>query len=205
MPGDRYLFPGTAVLKNKLGIRDADQLQAIEFQETALRAPDALEYARRRGTLDEPSWRGIHRILFRNVYSGAGKLRTVELSKGGTAFAPVRAPSGYADRHILPAFRVTATDAGSDDRKFAAALAECWGELNFLHPFREGNGRATQFFVMALAQWHGRTIDWRKVDRAAEIAAAQAAANKNYQPYADLLAEVMEPWPPGGRDRSPVD
>jgi cell filamentation protein len=73
-------------------------------------------------------------------------------------------------------------------------LAECWGELNFLHPFREGNGRTTQIFVMAWAHRHGRTINWSRVDRRDEIRAAVAASNKDYQPYVTLLGGVLESW-----------
>jgi cell filamentation protein len=139
--------------------------------------------------------RGIHRVLFRNLYTWAGKLRTVEMQKGSTGFAPARSLAGYADREILPMFRARALAASDDDDLFAIALAECWGELNFLHPFREGNGRATQIFVTALAHRHNRTIVWSHVDRAEEIAAAQAAARKNYQRYASLLTNAPEVWP----------
>jgi cell filamentation protein len=183
-----------AVLRNKLGLRDAAQLQAAEYQQTAFRALDAIQFADMRRKLNEQSWRGIHRTLFRDVYSWAGKLRTVELAKGGTVFAPMRLLNGYADQQILPKFCSNALAAGTDDYVFVNALAECWGELNFLHPFRDGNGRATQIFVMALAHRHHRTIDWSRVDRAVEITAAKAAAKKDYQPYVRLLMKALERW-----------
>jgi cell filamentation protein len=121
--------------------------------------------------------RGIHRRLFEGIYTWAGKYRTVEIAKGRTVFAPVRALKGYADRDILPVFAEKARGS-LDAAGFYTALAECWGELNFLHPFREGNGRATQIFVAALAPRHGQTINWSLVDRSVEISAAQAAAEQ---------------------------
>ena len=193
MAADPYVYPGTDVLENKLGIRDAQRLQLVEYQETALRTREALDYGERRRKLDEQCWRGIHRILFQNIYRWAGRLRTVELSKSGNMFAPVRALSGYADRHVLPHFQTRARAAAADNIQFAEALAECWGELNFLHPFREGNGRATQLFVTLLARQHSRHIEWSKVDRQQEIAAAVAAGTKDYIPYRDLLIDAMTP------------
>ena len=77
------------------------------------------------------------------------------------------------------------------DEAFAAALAKCWGELNFLHPFREGNGRSTQIFVAALTKRHGREIDWAKVGYADEIAAAKAAARTDYAPYTAVILAAL--------------
>jgi cell filamentation protein len=193
MAGDPYLYPRSSVLKNKQDIRDAEQLRQWEYEATAANTPLAVDYAINRSQLGEAAWRGIHRILFRDVYTWAGNFRTVPLAKAGTAFAPVRTVHGrYADRTILPAFRQAAKRAGNDDSRFAAALAEAWGELNFLHPFREGNGRSTQIFVLALAHHRGRRLDLAKIGRSAEIAAAKQANNGNYVPYQELIERSLD-------------
>lgn len=191
MSADPYTYPGLTVLRNKFDIEDGHQLQALEFQLSAMRTAGAIAFAEQHRHQDEQCWLGVHRILFGDIYAWAGNLRTVELAKGSSSFAPMRALNGYADREILPAFRDRARDAGTDELLFTAALAECWGELNFLHPFREGNGRSTQIFVGALAHRHGRGIDWSRVDRTEEIVAAIAAGNQNYQGYVALLAGAM--------------
>lgn len=192
MSQDPYLYSGTHVLRNKPGIRDHVQLQALEYLETAACTGEAIDYAHKHRRLDEQCWRGIHRILFANIYDWAGKLRTVEMSKGTSVFAPVMALRGYADREILPKFKTAARQAGDDDNLFIAALAECWGELNFLHPFREGNGRSTQIFIAALAHRSGRQIEWSRIDKAMEIASAIAAGAKDYQGYERLLKRAIE-------------
>ena len=131
-----------------------------------------------------------HRHLFGELYAWAGKFLTVELAKGETAFAPAAVLHGWADQQILPVFQQEARRTGTAEI-YALALAKCWGELNFLHPFREGNGRSTQIFVAALTERQGWSLDWAKVARDQEIAAAQAAARTDYAPYSALILKAL--------------
>lgn len=200
MDADPYINPSTGVLVNKLGITDPGELQEAEYALARTAAPDALKYADGVPDLDEAALKKIHHILFKDVYEWAGETRRVALAKGKTVFAPVRALHGYADREILPRFRQAAEQAGDDNVQFSGALSEVWGELNALHPFREGNGRATQLFVTAMAHRYDRDIDWRKVSRADELAAAEAAMRLDYAGYTKLLTGAMRPW---ARDKPP--
>lgn len=188
---DTYVYSdGSNVLINKMGIRDRAALQRAEYRLAAANAPIALMYADNARSLNEVVWRGVHKRLFADLYGWAGKFRTVSLSKGRTLFAPPAALHGWADERVLPAFRRAARTATSDI-EFATALAACWGELNFLHPFREGNGRSTQIFVTALARRYGRSIDWRRVEYRAEIMAAKAAEHQDYAPYAAIILAAL--------------
>ncbi|WP_072387085.1 Fic family protein [Hyphomicrobium sp. CS1BSMeth3] len=194
MPADPYLIPGTTILANKLGIRDAEQLREAEFALTRANALSAMQYADRQRVIGERTWRGIHRRLFGDVYAWAGRYRTTELRKGQDAFAPRRAIAGYADASILPMFRAAAATTENDRTRFISALARCWAELNYLHPFREGNGRATHILVNALAHRHGVDIHWPSIPRDEEIAAAKAGNRQDYAGYAHLLDLALRPW-----------
>jgi cell filamentation protein len=188
---DGYLYPdGSQVLVNLLGIRDREALQRAEYRWAAYTAADALAYADRARTVSAVTWRGVHRRLFGDVYRWAGKFRTVSLAKGMTQFAPPRVLHNWADQEVLPAFALAALTS-RNRREFAEGLAACWGELNFLHPFREGNGRSTQLLVTALARRHGHSIDWRSVAYEAEITAAKAAERKDYNPYTVILDSAL--------------
>lgn len=188
---DHYLYPdGSQVLINLLDIRDRDTLQRVEYHLAALNAPDALAYADRTKSINSTTWRGIHRRLFGDLYIWAGKFRVVDLAKGQTVFAPPGVLRTWADREILPLFAKAAT-AASGREDVIKALSSCWGELNFLHPFREGNGRATQILVTALARRHGHSIDWRLIDYLTEIRAAKAAQRKDYGGYVAILGEAL--------------
>lgn len=191
---DPYLAAdGSGVLENLLGLNKPDVLRETEFRLCRSLADDALAMADRAKVLDEATWRKIHHMLFGELYGWAGKYRTVNITKGGTMFAPADALNGYADKKVLPRYHHRAAAAASDDRVFAEALAECWGELNFLHPFREGNGRTTQIFLTALARRHGRSIDWSKVDYQAEIEAAKMSIEADYTGYERILKDVVGP------------
>ena len=83
---DSYLYPGTDVLKNIPGIRGAVKLQQFEYEQTASRIVEL-----RRQPLPErfdlAQLQAIHKYLFQDVYEWAGRLRTVNIAKGGTLFA----------------------------------------------------------------------------------------------------------------------
>lgn len=198
MSDDRYLS-GDGVLVNNLGLRHRDILQDTEFKLTLVNAHAAMAMADRARDLSEAVWCRIHRELFGDLYPWAGKMRTVDIYKGDSTFAPAPALKGHADKVVLPRYRTQAAAAGSNDRAFAVCLAECWGELNFLHPFREGNGRATQIFVTALARRYGRSIDWCAVGYEEEIAAGKESVHGRYGGYEAILARAMGPGAPGPR------
>ena len=190
MAADPYLYPGTDVLRNTAGIRDFDSLAAYEYEMVASRAAEALRFAERSRHLGEKALQSIHRILFCDVYEWAGELRSIYLSKESSQFTdPDRLP-GAINANVMPAFRKALGD-GTQSARVTSAFAQCWGSLNRLHPFREGNGRAIQLFLMALARRHGRDIEWRKVSYEDEIAAAQALMTGDVRGYETLLAVAL--------------
>jgi cell filamentation protein len=91
----------------------------------------------------------IHKHLFQDVYQWAGLPRTVEISKDGTPFFPRKRFSSaysYIDTLILEYRSISR----KDKQKIAYKLAEILDTVNFLHPFREGNGRTQREFVRLL-------------------------------------------------------
>ncbi|MGT2481837.1 Fic/DOC family protein [Methylobacterium oryzae CBMB20] len=80
---DPYCYQGTTVLRNKLGIREAEQLTAFEEEISKARAGEPLPS----GRLTPTHYRAIHRHLFQDVYGWAGQLRRVRIAKGGSMFA----------------------------------------------------------------------------------------------------------------------
>ena len=78
---DPYVYPGTTVLRNKLGLTDPDKLQRAELR-------FALDGERRMPRLspDETGLRDAHRFLFARIYEWAGELRTCELAKEHSLF-----------------------------------------------------------------------------------------------------------------------
>ena len=148
--------PAFTVLRNRLNIRDARTLEAAERQFVTQRLLEPVPG----GDFDLAHLCAIHRHLFQDVYDWAGELRTVEMVKGGSRFQPRRfIESGMADIHrrIVAAgyFRGTGPDA------FAGGAGPILGDVNHVHPFREGNGR-TQ--LQYLKQHAGHRRDLTRLD-----------------------------------------
>ncbi|MEO5348490.1 MAG: Fic family protein [Magnetococcus sp. YQC-3] len=167
---DHYLDPETGVLKNNLGIHDQKVLEAREADYAAARAYE-LAKAPLGGHFDLVHLQAIHRYLFGDVYAWAGEIRDIDLSKDTAYFAN--------HRHIVsaarPVFARLADErqlAGMDSARFSARAAYYLGEINALHPFREGNGRAQREFINHLAYKSGFEISWMKITREEMIQAS---------------------------------
>jgi len=136
---DPYTYPGTDVLTNRLDIRDADRLRQAEADMTYLRLRQ-LEREPVVGLFDLDHLRAIHRYLFSDVYEWTGDLRTVRILKGTTAFAF----PAYLVQESIKLFDQLQQERylkGLPTDEVVRRAAYYMGELNALHPFREGNGR----------------------------------------------------------------
>lgn len=160
--GDRYLDPQTGVLRNRLGIADERRLEAAEASLVAWRSYE-LSQKPLAGDFDLAHLQAIHRHLFGDVYDWAGEIRTIDLSKGNTYFAH-HAHIVSATRLIFENLKKERYFRGLNADAFSERAAYYWGEINALHPFREGNGRAQRDFINHLAWANGYTIDWRAIN-----------------------------------------
>ena len=138
---DPYVYKGTSVLKNKLGTQDAAELSAFEVEMTALRAEEPLPT----GRFGTAHYRAVHRHLFQDVYRWAGRYRTVRTGKDGNWFCYPEYIPREMDR-VFGGLRNNAFLAGRSFEDFAIRAASFLAELNAIHPFREGNGRAQLSF-----------------------------------------------------------
>jgi cell filamentation protein len=135
---DPYLLPGTDVLRNRAGITDATVLADFEFKASLARVAE-LECRPVEGNFDLRHLCAIHRHIFCDVYDWAGVTRTVDIAKG-MFFCRCDAIESESRR----VFGAIANDnylVGLSRAAFVAKLADHWGEVNALHPFREGNTR----------------------------------------------------------------
>lgn len=68
-------------------------------------------------------------------------------------------------------------------------LALLWGKLNFLHPFREGNGRVTRIFMIFTAKRFGFTLTFP--ERREQVIALNRALRNNYTSLEDILLKNL--------------
>ena len=155
---DPYAYKGSDTLKNKLGLRDPDQLEAFELEMTTIRAREPLP----RGRFDASHYRQVHRHLFQDVYNWAGKYRSVRTAKGGNPFCFPE----YIDDQMNRLFSTIGTLLEAVDAEvFAREAARFLGELNAIHPFREGNGRSQLAFMAIVSEAAGFPLAFDRVKR----------------------------------------
>jgi len=128
------------VLKNKLGLKKQKQL---ENAETLLLA-DAYDHffelsSERKIKFDFDLLIAIHKYFFCVLYDWAGKIRTVNISKGEMMFAPAEYLNVVLD-DFKKLLKMNLLKVGDDKNEIAKKLAILHNEFNVIHPFREGNG-----------------------------------------------------------------
>ena len=159
MTDDPYVYLGTSTLRNTLNMTDAVELDAFERRMVAARAAEGVPA----GDFDLAHLRAIHRHLFQDVYDWAGELRIVEISKGWQQFIFRQyIQNGMADVHR----RIVKANffKGSSLEGFAHEAGQIMGDINYVHPFREGNGRTQLFYLKQLSLVAGHPLDLRHID-----------------------------------------
>jgi cell filamentation protein len=190
---DPYTYPGTDVLKNRLDIRDEALLSRFEYQQSHTRVLE-LRANPIAGKFDLKHLQAIHQHVFQDVFDWAGKLRTINISKGGTSFAVVDRLESYGGK-ISESLAAEKNLTGLDKVNFVARLAYYYGELNALHPFREGNGRATREFIADLAEKAGYELDQTRIDnnKGEWNLAAQRSFIGDLKPVTQVFMQSVRP------------
>lgn len=184
---DPYQYPSSTVLKNIPDIRNAEALEVFEQRAAALRL-DEMIAAIADAPINLTTWQIIHRILFQDVYGWAGQIRTVQLAKGDTLFA--------MPEHIMAEGKRIFDKFGHENlaalhrEQLIPKLAYYFGELNVLHPFREGNGRTQKLLFDEIARYCGYRIDWSEMAVDALLQAVIAAFNKQDYTRLEQLFDV---------------
>jgi cell filamentation protein len=160
-PDYQYTDSKTGVLRNLHSINDRDMLNLVESGASTKRANELLEYPIKiKGT---ETLLEIHRCLFQDIYEWAGKLRTVEISKSGRQFFPSnKFEKGFAHINTLIADYVAT--ANDDSTRLSNLLSIILDSVNYLHPFREGNGRTQREFIRLLALEKGYLMNLNPPD-----------------------------------------
>lgn len=159
-------------LENKFGIKNSAELARKEERISKKRAVELFENgmlenleAGKFQTLCE-----IHKYLFDDIYDFAGKIRTVNISKGNFRFAPLM----YLEAAIENIDKMSQNTF--DD------IVEKYVEMNIVHPFREGNGRSMRIWLdMMLKKQIGQVVDWSKIEKEDYLMAMERSPIKDIE------------------------
>lgn len=180
-----YCYPDSNVLINKLNITNSDDLSVAEREITSVK----LAYAKQnkiKGNFDLKHLQKIHKFLFEDIYSWAGKLRHVNIAKGNQ-FCLAQNLESYADNIFS---KLKAENYLVDAENVSERLAYYLSEINVLHPFREGNGRTQRLFIEYLALNAGYRVDFSDVTPEEMIIASAESFACDYEKINSMFERI---------------
>lgn len=151
------------VLRNKLNIRDYQELEIFERQIVSERLHQGLPES---ALQQNPSGlKELHRHLFQDVYSWAGEYRPYPTARNPNASFSL---PDYIETHSEITFKKLAEEKflkNLSPAKFAERAALYVNEINAIHPFIDGNGRVQRIWLRNTANAAGYLIDFKSQDR----------------------------------------
>lgn len=182
------------LLPNLLGLVTQEEIGLSEF-EGFLKAEILLtEELTSRTKFNVKYILNIHKLALEHLYAFAGKYRDVNLSKGGFPFAAAKfLPQTMSDfeNEILSGL----PNKYQNKEDLISDIAVVHGELLFIHPFREGNGRTARVLANLMSRKAGyRSLQFDKVDKAVfekYVLAVQKSADKDYSKMIEFIRFIF--------------
>ena len=160
-PSSDNCYEGTTCLVNKLGIRDEKKLSEIEAQITFAKAV-MLEETPIDDDFGFEHFKKIHEFLLCDLYEWAGQVRTVDISKKRTKFLDAASIESIGTKCFAKVKEGYFDNLPFDE--FVKRIAEFYNDVNYIHPFREGNGRTQRIYFTQLIRHYGYDINFADID-----------------------------------------
>jgi len=197
--GDKYKIDPNEdeheVLPNKLDITDKSELEKEEAK-GFIEADVHLSFNLKAKTKFNKEYIfEIHHLAFHHLYEFAGKYRTVNISKGGFNFPPAK----YLD-NSMSSFQsdilAYLKDEYPDKESLIEDVAKVHGELLYIHPFREGNGRIARLLANLMVSKAGyERLKFKRLDNKEKfdeyVNAVQKAGLKQYEPMIEIIRQIF--------------
>lgn len=185
-PEDEY-YQSSSVLINLEDIRDPEELLERETK-LQLAAYEAIFNSFDESlTPDLPFFYYLHHLMFSPLFVWAGRPRSVGIAKGGTPFCP---PQNIASlmNDLFAELEREHWLAELEPLSFIERAAYYICEINAVHPFREGNGRAIRFYIDVLsAKARGDIFDWTLTSEDEYFRACVAGFQHDYRMMITIL------------------
>lgn len=190
---DRYITneAESEMLPNLLGLTDEEEIAEAEFEGFLTAEIMLTEQLTNHTKFNCKYIRQIHKLALGHLYAFAGKFRTVNMSKGGFLFPTARfIPESMQlfDKELLSRLPDTYPDRPSLIRD----VARVHGELLFIHPFREGNGRTARLLANLMVRKQGyEGLQFGKINFREYIIAVQRVSEQNYLPMERIITSIF--------------
>ncbi len=155
-------YPDTSTLINKLNITDQDTLDEIEQTLTSINFVDAITTIPFTN-VNFDFYKSLHHKLFFELYDWAGQVRTINISKKGTNFCSADEITNQGT-NIFNFLEKNNYYQDCSREKFITNIVDLYCNINYLHPFREGNGRTQRLFLTMLINNAEYSIHFGKMD-----------------------------------------
>ncbi|HHS6678195.1 TPA: Fic/DOC family protein [Campylobacter jejuni] len=163
-------FDRQLLASNLVGATNLIELNKRE-REITLKKQLKLQLNPIKGNFDYQHLKDIHKALFEDVYTWAGQDRMqMGLKEKFAKYAPNGAIINFVPGKELDKYSKIIFD------ELAKNLAKFMGEINALHPFREGNGRTQRIFLNELAKNAGYKLDLNLISKHKMIHACAEAS-----------------------------
>ena len=159
---EKVVYAGTPVYVNKLDIRDQARLDQVERDLSRIRAEQG--FPKSAHFRSYAGFKAIHRHLFQDLYTWAGKERLYTTGRGPAPFALPEHIGRWMQGQFAELSREDYLVGRSRD-DFAEAAARYVNEINAAHPFIDGNGRTQRFWLRMLADHAGFDLTLSDRDR----------------------------------------
>jgi cell filamentation protein len=184
-----YCYPNSSVLINKFHVIDEALFEKLERELTSLRIAQALKYGIA-GNFDLVHLKQIHRFIFGDIFSWAGELRKVNISKGCMFCL-----HEYIEPELTKIFKKLKQEhylRHALGVEIPKRMAYYFSEINAIHPFREGNGRTQRIFIEHLARYLGFRLDIKSITREEMYAASVESFQQNYAPMEEIFIRCLK-------------
>ena len=150
-PNNLYTYPDSSVLRNKQEERDEQKARELEYRMVASKSLKL--FINPIPVYSVEDILKIHQFLFEDMYHWAGEFRKVNISKSGNAFMPIQSFDTALTylNNLIDRFH----DTANSRKEVIQLLVEILDNLNYFHPFREGNGRTQREVIRSLALMKG--------------------------------------------------
>ena len=179
------------ILQNLLGLTDQEAIHNAEFEGFLMAEIIFTEQLSPQTRFTVKYIQSIHCMALKHLYQFAGKFRSVNMSKGGFVFPAARFIAENMvrfEQEILSGL----PDRYPNKKRLIKDIAIVHGELLFIHPFREGNGRTARILATLMARKQGYPgLDFNRIDFEQYIIAVQQVAKRDYTRMEQIISSAL--------------
>ncbi|UYO99206.1 Fic family protein [Oceanotoga sp. DSM 15011] len=146
-----YCYENTLILKNKLNIKNKEELEIVEIKITSFKIAELQKREFKEYNLNFLFFKNLHKFIFEDLFEWAGKIRIIDISKDSFKFAH----HIYIEKEASKLFNQLKKENYLKNIKkedLIKKISHYITEINVLHPFREGNGRTIREYFRILLQ-----------------------------------------------------